>query len=150
MTHQTGDLPAQLHLLTGGVPGMDILAVRVIHLTGLARLIKPCATMCFQAVRPCSVYDPNGDCIMLLHRVVAALLVLLGVAWLVLGHKSATHTDWDAPTLRDAARTLSGSVLRAETLGVDGNADTAIDLHHARRHARTGSSGAQGHPERWH
>lgn len=33
-----------------------------------------------------------------------------------------THTDWDAPTLRDAARTLSGSVLRAETLGVDGNA----------------------------
>ncbi len=31
------------------------------------------------------------------------------------------HTDWDAPTLRDAARTLSGSVLRTEILGVDGN-----------------------------
>ena len=31
------------------------------------------------------------------------------------------RTDWDAPTLRDAARTLSGSVLRSEILGVDGN-----------------------------
>ena len=31
-------------------------------------------------------------------------------------------TDWDAPALRDAARTLSGSVLRAEVLGADGNA----------------------------
>ena len=31
------------------------------------------------------------------------------------------HTDWDASTLHDAARTLSGSVLRTETLGADGN-----------------------------
>ena len=31
-------------------------------------------------------------------------------------------TDWDGPTLRDAARTLSGTVLRSEILGVDGNA----------------------------
>ena len=31
------------------------------------------------------------------------------------------RTDWDATTLRDAARTLSGSVLRSEILGVDGN-----------------------------
>ncbi len=31
------------------------------------------------------------------------------------------HADWDLPTLHDAARTLSGSVLRTETLGTDGN-----------------------------
>ena len=30
-------------------------------------------------------------------------------------------THWDTPTLRDAARTLSGSVLRTEVLGVDGD-----------------------------
>ena len=31
------------------------------------------------------------------------------------------RTDWDGATLRDAARTLSGSVLRSETLAIDGN-----------------------------
>lgn len=38
----------------------------------------------------------------------AALLVILGVAWLVLGHKSATPLTWDAliPTIFDTHQTV--------------------------------------------
>lgn len=76
MTHQSGDLPAKQHSLTGGVSGKDILTARITEVMGLAALMRLRSMMCFRTVHLRSVYDSDGDCIMLLPRLAALTTTL--------------------------------------------------------------------------